>query len=332
MQPLVSVVIDNYNYGRFLAQAIESVFAQTYPHWELIVVDDGSTDNSREILAAYAGRVVPLLQSNSGQGAAITAGIRRSRGEIVCLLDADDYYHPQKLEKVVAAFAAHPSWVQIAHGRIVVDGNNHRIGVGPRRYSQGDVRNLLLRWGRYGFGITSSLAYRREVLWQALPIPSRRAAAADTYLGAIIPFYGEVGCINEPLMFYRIHGNNKQARNDNLDYLIQEREDTAAFINQGAARTGLSARFDVNQDLEYRCLKAMERTQGSGLGALNLAWLSLRESLALGRTPPDTLEKILRRSLCVLSPEAGREVLRLGLRGYVRAKSPRRWQPQGDNF
>ena len=109
--PLVSVIIGNYNYGYFLAEAIESVLQQTYRHFELIVVDDGSTDNSREVIESYGEQVVAIFQPNKGQGEAFNVGITKAQGEIICFLDADDYYHPDKLNKIVSGFCNHPQWV-----------------------------------------------------------------------------------------------------------------------------------------------------------------------------------------------------------------------------
>ncbi|MEO1180761.1 MAG: glycosyltransferase, partial [Cyanobacteria bacterium J06636_28] len=126
MEPsiLVSVIISNYNYGRFITEAIESVLNQTYSNVELIVVDDGSTDNSRDIIQSYSHRLISVFQENSGQGAAFNVGLTQASGDIICFLDADDYYRPDKLEKVVAAFETHPEWVQISHGRTSIDKTN----------------------------------------------------------------------------------------------------------------------------------------------------------------------------------------------------------------
>ncbi|PPS41160.1 glycosyltransferase [Chroococcidiopsis sp. TS-821] len=318
--PLVSVIINNYNYGRFLPQAIESVLNQTYQNWELIVVDDGSTDNSREIIEAYKEQLTAIWQKNAGQGEALNTGIAHSQGEIICFLDADDYFHPDKLMKVVAAFDKHPEWVQISHCWTSVNTDGVPIGKGSTLLNQGDVRPLLLRWGRYAMGITSGLAYRRAALQQALPIPTRKAAAADTYLTVVVPFYGEVGCINEPLMFYRIHGKNKQARNDDLRYLIQEREDTANFINQASANMGLADRLNMRLDVDYRTLTALQQGNVPWKEKIEIIWLSLQESREIGRSAKDTLERLLRRGICALFPSEGRAVLRLGLRGYLRFK------------
>jgi glycosyltransferase involved in cell wall biosynthesis len=104
----VSVVIPAYNYGHFVAEAVDSALAQTYANREVIVVDDGSTDDTRKRLAAYGDRVRYLYQENRGLAAARNAGIRAARGEYVALLDADDVWHPQKLELQMAYLAAHP--------------------------------------------------------------------------------------------------------------------------------------------------------------------------------------------------------------------------------
>jgi len=327
--PLVSVIIDNYNYGHFLEQAIDSVLEQTYKNFELIVVDDGSIDNSREVIESYGDRLIAIFQANAGQGEALNTGIERAKGEIICFLDADDYFHKDKLAKVVASFIDHPDWVQIGHCWISVDAEGVPIGSSTSSVlSQGDVGNLLLQWGRYASAITSALAYRRAVLQQVLPIPTKRTDAADTFLVAAIPFYGGVGSINEPLMFYRMHGKNVRAYNDNLSYLIEERELIATYINQAAAKVGLVGRFNLQQDVDYRSYKAMKQGGVGWIEALQIIWLSLQESKAIGRSAKDTLIRLLYRSICTLFPKQGILILRHGLRGYVRSqffsKEPKR--------
>jgi glycosyltransferase involved in cell wall biosynthesis len=95
---LVSIVVPPYNYGRFVAEAVASALAQGYPHCEIIVVDDGSTDDTREILAPYCDRIRYIYQANQGLSAARNTGIRAAEGEFIALLDSDDVWHPRKLE------------------------------------------------------------------------------------------------------------------------------------------------------------------------------------------------------------------------------------------
>ncbi len=107
--PLVTVVIPTYNYGAYVGQAIDSVLAQTYPAVEVVVVDDGSTDDTPARLAAYGGRIRVVRQENRGLSAARNAGIAAATGEYVALLDSDDAFHPRKLELQMRHLAANPA-------------------------------------------------------------------------------------------------------------------------------------------------------------------------------------------------------------------------------
>jgi len=317
--PLVSVVIGNYNYGKFLRQSIESVLHQTYQNFELIVVDDGSTDNSREIIQSYGSRLIAILQSNSGQEATFNVGIEKAQGEIICFLDADDYFHPEKLAKVVTCFQEHPEWVMVGHCWSSVNKDGKIIGSSTSNIlSQGDVKHLLLKWGKYASAISSGLACRRADLQKVMPL--KKGWGVDAFLNAALPFYGEIGSINEPLMFYRMHGKNMRAYNDNLNYLIQQRVKTAQFINETAAKVGLQERFNLESDVDYRSYKVMQLGSASLQSKLEIIWLSLQESLAIGRSPRDTCIRLAYRSICTLFPEQGKQILRLGLRGYLRYK------------
>ena len=103
-QQLVSIIIGNYNYDQFVGEAIDSVLSQTYTNIEVIVVDDGSQDNSREVIAKYGNKVIPIFKENGGQPSNYNAGFAASKGEIICLLDSDDLFVADKLEKVVNVF------------------------------------------------------------------------------------------------------------------------------------------------------------------------------------------------------------------------------------
>lgn len=107
--PLVTVVIPTYNYGAYVGQAIESALAQTYPAVEVVVVDDGSTDDTPARLAAYGDRIRVVRQANQGLSAARNAGIAAAAGEFIALLDSDDAFHPRKLELQLRHLARNPA-------------------------------------------------------------------------------------------------------------------------------------------------------------------------------------------------------------------------------
>ena len=106
--PFVSVILPTYNRYAFVGQAIDSVLNQTFTDFELIVVDDGSTDNTPALLDQYGDRINVIRQENRGVSAARNSGIRSASGNAIALLDSDDYWLPKKLEEQVAFFEAHP--------------------------------------------------------------------------------------------------------------------------------------------------------------------------------------------------------------------------------
>jgi glycosyltransferase involved in cell wall biosynthesis len=120
----VSIIINNYNYGHFLGAAIDSALAQSYAHTEVVVVDDGSTDDSREVIAGYGDRIRSIMKTNGGQASAFNAGFAASEGDVICLLDSDDFFYPNKVEQVVKAITAYPDvrWVFHPICRIFQDG------------------------------------------------------------------------------------------------------------------------------------------------------------------------------------------------------------------
>ncbi len=115
MAPKVSVIIPTYNSARFVADAIDSVLVQDYPNKEVIVVDDGSTDNTAELIANYDQQVKLIRQENAGPAAARNNGVRASTGELVAFLDSDDFWLPGKLVAQVAYLEHHPDTALVFH-------------------------------------------------------------------------------------------------------------------------------------------------------------------------------------------------------------------------
>ncbi|HEY9642482.1 MAG TPA: glycosyltransferase [Coleofasciculaceae cyanobacterium] len=219
-EPLVSIIINNYNYGRFLNFAIDSALNQTYPHIEVIVVDDGSTDNSREIIASYGERVIPLFKENGGHASTFNAGFKICHGEIVCFLDSDDLFCPDKVEECVRVLVEkmqNNPLVMVYHLLEIVD----QAGNSLERFEPTSIWNyppnlyehaLKYRFFPYPAAPTTGDAFSRKLLEAVLPIPERGKNylnnAAENVVVRAAALLGEVHAIDKTLAKYRHHGDN----------------------------------------------------------------------------------------------------------------------------
>ena len=187
--PRVSVLINNYNYGRFVGEAVESALAQDFRSAEIIVVDDGSTDGSQEVLEAFGGRIRVILQANGGQAAAMNAAVAVSSGDILCFLDSDDRWTPGKLSAVVEAFDADPGAVLVYHRlQPVRDGSASGFRPVPRSLCSGDLAPRMLQSaGWWPFPMTSAVSVRRSAWNEAGDIPDTFRISADAWLVGILP-------------------------------------------------------------------------------------------------------------------------------------------------
>jgi glycosyltransferase involved in cell wall biosynthesis len=209
VKPLVSVIINNYNYGRFIADAIDSALAQTFRNCEVIVVDDGSQDNSREVISSFGNRIKAVFKSNGGQASAFNAGFAESSGEVICFLDSDDVFLPNKVEQAVDGLAVCPAGWCFHHIQRT-DTALKPVLTPPIPYSTGryDFRAALLE-GKCTFAppATSGLTFARSLLDQVMPVPDG-CTSSDNYLKlsslALEPGY----FIAEQYALQRMHGNN----------------------------------------------------------------------------------------------------------------------------
>lgn len=211
---LVSIVINNYNYEKYLSKAIDSALDQSYSMVEVIIVDDCSTDGSRHIIEDYSDRIIPVLHTTNGkQGAAFNSGFAKSSGDIVIFLDSDDYLYPDAVEKIVAAWKPGISKVHYRLDVVDVKGASRGYSFPPVTIplSSGEVWRLLLKQGSYCCVATSGNAFSREALAKLIPIDLEYTTMADDYLQVLLPFYGDVIAIQEPLGAYRIHDKNQYA-------------------------------------------------------------------------------------------------------------------------
>jgi len=207
--PLASIIITCHNYGRFVEESINSSLSQTYKRTEVIVVDDGSTDDSREIITNFGQRIIPILKANGGQASAFNAGFTRSHGEIVFFLDADDTLLPAAVEEAVELFR--DPCVTKVHWRLWITDENGRNtqATHPRKtLSEGDLRSEVIQHGYEGYvwPVTSGNAWARSFLDRFLPMPEAEYTyAAESYLATLAPALGLVRKISGPMGTYRMH-------------------------------------------------------------------------------------------------------------------------------
>lgn len=213
--PLVSVLVANYNYARYISETLESVLCQTYPHFEVIVCDDGSTDNSCEIIEAYVQkdpRIKLIRQQNRKVAAALNTAYRESKGQIVCLLDADDIWMPNKLQKVLEAFKSNPESGFVIHNVIEIDGQGNYIKSTPmlKRLASGWMASFALENGGFVDDIppASALCVRREVAEFTFPLNEAMVRNTDSLIYRLAPLITVIGAVPEVLSKFRLHGAN----------------------------------------------------------------------------------------------------------------------------
>ena len=210
-RPLATIVIVSYNYERYLAAAIDSALDQSYAPLEVIVVDDGSTDGSRKIIASYGERIRVVLQENAGQGAVYNAGWRAACGGFVIFLDSDDVLTREAMQKVVAAFE-HSNAVKVQFYLRQVDRELKPLGYLLPSYGfpSMDPREQIAAYGYYASPPASGNAYRKSFLDEIMPIADEELYrhAPDGYTTGLAGMAGKIASIAEILGFYRVHGEN----------------------------------------------------------------------------------------------------------------------------
>lgn len=232
--PLVSIIINNYNYGQFISDAIDSALTQTYQPIEIIVVDDGSTDNSHDIINHYATQLKPIFKQNAGQASTFNTGFEASQGEIICLLDSDDIFHPEKVSEVVAAFqkdaTIHWFFHQLKVERL---STQEVIRFSPNKESGFyDVRKPM----RAGLNVdfsppsTSGLCFSRFLLQEILPMPEAEdIIMSDLYLKLSSMALCKGFYLNKPLGIVRVHGENRYTEKEARHLVKGQIEITTAY-------------------------------------------------------------------------------------------------------
>ena len=252
VRPRVSILINNHNYARYLPEAIESALRQTWRETEVIVVDDGSTDDSLAVISRYDGSLTSIAQPNRGQAAALNAGFSHSTGDLVIFLDADDRLLPGACEAVVSAWSQRPTTGKIQFRMQVIDAAGAATGeckpAPHARLLSGDLRRHYLAFPDDVWRMpTSGNAFPAWVLHRICPIPEDDyRQGADTYLTHLAPLYGPVVSIESVEADYRVHGANGYELSEatlNLDRIrrnITHSAKTRRYLVSTARQLGLS--------------------------------------------------------------------------------------------
>jgi glycosyltransferase involved in cell wall biosynthesis len=208
---LVTVIIPNYNYGHYLRLALDSVLMQSYQRLEIIVVDDGSKDNSESVVGSYGDRVRFVRQKNQGVSAARNRGVKGSKGELIAFLDADDLWLPTKLEKQVHKIINDPEIGLVHCGFEEIDASGKRLDKSVDGM-EGWVSKELLLFERPVVLATGSTGLIPRATFEAVGgFDGRLSTSADWDLCYRISRRQRIGFVPEALVLYRAHGRNMHA-------------------------------------------------------------------------------------------------------------------------
>ena len=214
--PPITVLITTYNYGRFVEQAIDSVLSQDFPldQVQIVVVDDGSTDDTSERVKKYGPRVEYFYKPNGGQASALNFGFSKARGEIIALLDADDFCLPGKLARIAEAFQKDPALGMVYHRLREWHTKTDTYTELAFLPVSGDIRTARDFFLSYVPYPTSAIAFRRSCLAPFLPIPEKIRMLADCFPVALMAFRAPVLAVPDFLTMYRIHEENSYYASD----------------------------------------------------------------------------------------------------------------------
>lgn len=256
MRPLVTVLIDTFNHERYVEQTIVSAIEQDFPgsEFEILVVDDGSTDRTPEIVGKFGQRVRLLRKKNGGQASAFNAALPEARGELVAFLDGDDWWLPGKLATVTTALEENSGIAGVGHGyyEFIEATGESKLRKAPQPILVGLNTPEAARkcWHDLRYVHLGAFTVRRTVLESCIPIPEHLVFDADAPIALAAIARGAL-LLDAPLYYYRIHSNNLDA---------VEQKDIAKFRRKYEM---LQALYDVlyamllRMDVPQECVSAL---------------------------------------------------------------------------
>lgn len=301
-EPRVAVVITNHDYAAYVAGAIDSALGQVPAPAQVVVVDDGSRDGSRDVIRGYGDRVTALWRDGGGQGPAITAaaGVLDPSVTVVMVLDADDRLRPGALAAVARAFARVPGAARVHFPMRVIDADGAETG-GERphphlRLPAGDLApgTLATPFDAPWAGMSGN-AFAAHVVRELMPVPEGHRTFPDWYLVHTSSLLGPVARVDAPLADYRLHGRNAYGMGDGrldlghvrttIGYAAATRREIARVARRGGAPDplpGMASMCDVgNRMISLRAAPSGHPVAGDS------RWGLVRQGLRAARRRPD---------------------------------------------
>ena len=249
--PLVSIILPTYNCASFLPHSIGTILSQTYNSYEIIVIDDGSTDNTKEVLYPFMQRIKYIRsEQNKGLPTARNIGIRPAQGKYIAFIDADDLWLPEKLQTDIEYFETHPEVSMVYSKHINVDEKGEDLNGNTRK--QLPSGNIFLQlFSEQNFVISSSVVVRKEVFETTGLFDEQLVNCQDWDMWLRIAFHFKVAGINKPLVKYR-HNPHSLSKNRNnvlkyqkivIDKIYNKFKDTENSITEKVYKKRLASHY-----------------------------------------------------------------------------------------
>lgn len=270
----ISVIIPNYNYARFLDQAIESVLEQSYENLELIVVNNGSTDNSLDVLEKYGNKIRLINQPNLGQSGARNSGLSLSSGEFIAFLDADDFWEPNKLEMQISLMNDATQLVYCGISPFKDPGNEKLQSVLPKYKGSCSKYFIDLPGASIVLSGESTALFSRELLERVGNFDAELNSTAGWDFFRRCSRLTNFDFVNEPLVNYRLHSSNMS--NSNTKVILDMRRAYCKLFEDSDWSISLKKQNSISKSLEWSYLKTYIRVYdiksaiSSGINLLKL--------------------------------------------------------------
>jgi glycosyltransferase involved in cell wall biosynthesis len=273
-QKKISVIIPNYNYARYIEQAIESVLIQSYENVELIIVNNGSTDNSLEVLEKFGDKIHLIDQPNLGQSGARNSGLSLSSGELIAFLDADDFWEPNKLEMQISLMNDATQLVYSGISPFKDPGGEKLQSVLPKYKGSCSKYFIDLPGASIVLSGESTALFSRELLEKVGIFDAELNSTAGWDFFRRCSRLTNFDFVNEPLVNYRLHSSNMS--NSNTNVILDMRRAYSKLFEDNDWSISLKKQNSISRSLEWSYLKTYLRVYdiksaiSSGINLLKL--------------------------------------------------------------